>query len=92
MIVEAARGRLDEVRAICRDELPLWPDNWFGDSPEAIAIMQRAKSICPLAAADDRAGIARLLHEWEAATVKNLKIEHLWQPTPFPLELDEPAG
>ncbi|MEZ5850504.1 MAG: hypothetical protein R3D68_07630 [Hyphomicrobiaceae bacterium] len=92
VIVEAARGRLDEVRAICRDELPLWPDNWFGDSPEAIEIMRRAKSICPLAAADDRAGIARLLHEWEAATVRNLKIEHLWQPTPFPLELDEPAG
>jgi hypothetical protein len=91
VIVEAARGRLDEVRAICRDELPQFPDNWFGDNPEAVAIMRRAKSICPLAAADDSAGIARLLHEWEAATVRNLKIEHLWEPTPFPLELDNPA-
>lgn len=92
VIVEAARGRLDEVRAICRDELLQWPDNWFGDTPEAIAIMRRAKSICPLAAADDRAGIAQLLHEWEAVTVKNLKIEHLWEPTPFPLEQDDLEG
>jgi hypothetical protein len=35
----------------------------------------------------DRAGLARLLHSWEAETVKNFKIEHLWEPTPFPLEL-----
>lgn len=91
VIVEAARGRLDEVRAICRDELPLWPDDYFGTRSEQIAVMQRTKSICPLAAADDRDGIARLLHEWEAMTVRNLKIEHLWQPTPFPLELDNPA-
>jgi hypothetical protein len=35
----------------------------------------------------DRAGLARLLHEWEAYTVKNFKIEHLGEPTPFPLKL-----
>jgi len=87
VIVEAARGRLDEVRAICRDELPPYPDNYFGDRPEQVAVMRRMKSICPLAAEDDRAGIAALLHAWEAASVRNLKIEHLWQPSPLPIEL-----
>jgi hypothetical protein len=28
----------------------------------------------------------RLLHEWQAETVKNFKVEHIWEPTPFPLE------
>ena len=40
-----------------------------------------------LLANDDRAGLIRMLHEWEAASVKYLKIEHLWKPSPFPIEL-----
>jgi hypothetical protein len=35
----------------------------------------------------DREFIARTLHEWEAATVKAYKMEHIWESTPFPLEL-----
>ncbi len=73
VVVEAARGRLDEVRAICRDELARWPS-------------KSAEAICARLADNDIAGIAALLHEWEATTVRNLKIEHLWEPTPFPLE------
>lgn len=84
--VEAARGRLDEVRIICREELPCWPDNRFGNRPEEIDIIRLPQMICDLFAADDRAGLAALLHEWEATTVRNLKLEHLWAPTPFPLE------
>jgi hypothetical protein len=45
------------------------------------------RALCAALAANDRAGLAKLLHEWEALTVKNLRIEHLWQPTAFPLEL-----
>jgi hypothetical protein len=44
------------------------------------------RELCAKLAEDDRAGLARLLHEWEAYTVKNFKIEQLWEPTPFPLE------
>lgn len=40
-------------------------------------------------AENDRTGLARVLHEWEAYTVKSFKIEHLWEPTPFPLELPD---
>jgi hypothetical protein len=39
----------------------------------------------PLRAAD-RQAVAALLHAWEAFTVKANKLEHLWEPTPFPLE------
>ena len=46
-----------------------------------------ASQLCARLAEDDRAGLARLLHEWEAYTVKNFKIEHLWESIPFPLEL-----
>ena len=45
------------------------------------------RKFCALLAADDRAGLAKALHEWEALTVKNLKIESLWETTPYPLEM-----
>lgn len=35
---------------------------------------------------EDRAGIAGMLHEWERQNVVKWGIEHLWEPTPFPLE------
>lgn len=34
----------------------------------------------------DRHGVARLLHRWEAESVKWLKLEEFWEPTPFPIE------
>ncbi len=78
VIVEAARGRLDEVRVICRDELSRWS--------EKDEYVRLPKQICERLAEHDTASIIALLHEWEATTVQNLKIEHLWEPTPFPLE------
>ena len=44
------------------------------------------KELCPLIAANDRPGLARLLHAYEAQSVKNLKLEQFWEPTPFPIE------
>lgn len=40
------------------------------------------------AQAADRSGIATLLHKWEQDRVRKIGIEHLWEPTPFPLERD----
>jgi hypothetical protein len=34
----------------------------------------------------NRSAIARLLREREAKSVANLKLEALWEPTPFPIE------
>ena len=42
--------------------------------------------LAPLVAARDRAAIAKVLHGWEAITIKNYKLEKYWVPTPFPLE------
>jgi len=44
--------------------------------------------ICPLIAANDRPALARLLHKYEKESVKRLKLEKLWEPTPFPIELE----
>ncbi len=40
----------------------------------------------PMVHANDKAGIAARLHEWEAYSVKQLKLEKFWQKTPFPIE------
>jgi hypothetical protein len=41
----------------------------------------------PALLAEDRVRITRILHEWEATSVKTYKIEKIWKRTPFPLEL-----
>jgi hypothetical protein len=43
--------------------------------------------LCPFIAANDRYGLAQFLRDCEAYSVKNLKLEKLWEPMPFPLEL-----
>jgi hypothetical protein len=45
------------------------------------------KTLCPLVAAGDRLGLVRLLRDWEASSVEHLKLQKLWEPTPFPIEL-----
>jgi hypothetical protein len=37
----------------------------------------------------DRAALLRNLKERQAFTIKNLKLEKYWEPTPFPLELQD---
>lgn len=37
-------------------------------------------------AEEDPVPIAALFHEWEAMTVKVLKLERFWEPSPFPFE------
>ena len=45
------------------------------------------KTLCPLVAAGDRLGLVQLLRDWEASSVEHLKLQKLWEPTPFPIEL-----
>ena len=45
------------------------------------------KTLCALLEKDDVVGLIRTLHEWEEANVKALKLAHLWEPTPFPVEV-----
>jgi hypothetical protein len=52
-----------------------------------IRLLERGRDL----GADDRAELARLLHEWEGHTVGKLKLDKLWERTPFPIELQAAA-
>jgi len=86
-ILEIALGNLAAARRILHESRVQWsadhPD-WDEESREFYAELRR---MCACLDAGDRQGMAALLHAWEARTVRNLKIEYLWEPTPFPLEL-----
>jgi hypothetical protein len=85
IIVEVALGDLDAARATGETSLALWSQPQL--ETEVGEKYQRLCALHEAVVAGDRPTLARVLHEWEALTVRNLKIEHLWQPTPFPLEL-----
>ena len=87
IIAEVALGDLDAARKTRDEQLVRWSADHPNYDQEDLEELERLRALCARLTADDRAGMASLLHEWEAATVKNLKIEHLWQQTPFPLEL-----
>lgn len=42
--------------------------------------------IWPAVRRHDKAALAKMLHRWEAEAAKRMKLEHIWEPTPFPLE------
>ncbi len=85
VIVDTALGNLDAARAICNAEV--WPADDPAYDEESRENYRGLRKLCARLATADRSGLAQLLHEWETATVKNLKIDHLWESTPFPLEL-----
>lgn len=47
--------------------------------------------LAPLVAAGDRGGVGDVLREMERVTARKMRMEHLWEPTPFPFEADEQA-
>lgn len=49
--------------------------------------IEKLSPLLALLEGGDRAGIGALLREWERRTVKGWKLEHLWESTPFPIEL-----
>ena len=88
IFVDVARGDLDTARSIC--------DYLASDKGKLghLPMMQQeydrvTKELCPLVAANDRTGLARLLHSYEAQSVRNLKLEKFWERTPFPIELSD---
>lgn len=95
VVMNVALGNLDAARNM----VPSVLEKFSVDSPGEIARVKQPyafdrpsyiewfKRLCGLLQQDDRDGMARMLHEWEAATIRNLKLEHLWEPTPFPLEV-----
>ena len=85
LTVDVARGDLAAAKAIC-DYLKTKKGKagYFYAQERYERVMQ---GLCPLVAAKDRVGLAKLLHAYEAQSVKNLKIEKFWERTPFPIEM-----
>jgi len=88
IFVDIARCDLDSARSICeymatdhakRKYLPLKMDEEYN---------RITKELCPLIVKRDRAGLARLLHKYEEGSVRAMKLEKYWEPTPFPIELN----
>ena len=88
MPVDIAMGDFDAARTICRDVISRYTPETFPGDAEDKAHFADLKKLCAMLASDDRKGMAAMLHAFEAETVKNLKLEQLWQPTPFPFELE----
>jgi hypothetical protein len=73
--VFAAQGNFEAALAACSELAASRPT-----SPATTELLPRL-------ADGDRRGVAQLLHGWEAESVKRLKLEKFWEPTPFPIEL-----
>ncbi len=86
IIVDVALGDLDAARATCNQEIEYWRVGHAAQDDDDRAEFARLRELCARLMADDRPSLVQLLHDWETLTVKNLKIEHLWERTPFPLE------
>jgi hypothetical protein len=87
VIVDIALGDLGAAQTICTGPIANHPSNAkFLDEEDRQQFLQ-VKNLCRLLAIGDRKGLARILHDWEIVAVKNIKLEHVWEPTPFPLEL-----
>ena len=89
VVVDIARGDFDAARAICAQfpqEHPAVPPTLYEDHDAILPVLR------PLLAANDRGGLARVLHKWEADSVKACKLDKFWEPTPFPFELQPTAS
>lgn len=53
----------------------------------SLEAQQGLRALHEVLGASDPSAVAALLHEWEAACAKVRKVEHLWEPSPFPFEL-----
>jgi hypothetical protein len=87
IFVDIACGNLDSAQSICEymatdhaksKYLPMKMDEEYN---------RITKELCPLVAKRDRAGLARLLHKYEEGSVRAMKLEKYWEPTPFPIEM-----
>jgi hypothetical protein len=84
-----ALGNLDAARDVFKNNPDAAKYRGFDKYKPGLTsrLIERGRDLGP----DDRAELARLLHEWEAYTVSKLKLEKLWERTPFPIELQAAA-
>jgi hypothetical protein len=84
---DVALGQLEQARAHAEHYLRVYNEANYGfRDEEDLAEFRRFSDFCRRILADDRKTLVALLHEWEANTVRHFKMEHIWEPTPFPIE------
>ncbi len=76
--LELAMGHFETARALANGHR----ESWFNDKE----VSDQTRLLVMLLDAGNYSGIADVLRECEAATAKNFRIEHIWEPTPFPFE------
>lgn len=82
--IDVALGNFEAARTICADLAS-------GKSPWRIPDFEEEcrrilTELCPPLQREDRPALAAVLRRWEAHSVKALKLEMFWEPTPFPIE------
>ena len=83
IVVEAALGRFE----VCDHILDYLDNRRLKPARSDEDELRITRDLAPLIKARDRAGIAAVLHEWEAWSVKAMKLEKHWERTPFPVEM-----
>jgi len=70
------------------------PKNYFYGVPEVATeehrysrMRQERMAYLLMTLRKGKAGVLTLLHDWEAFSVKDMRAEKYWKPTPFPCEL-----
>jgi hypothetical protein len=82
-ILDAGLGRFEAARAACRKLIA----GEQGMAPHLMADRLRLLTeLAPPLFADDKPGVAAVLHRWEEHTIKACGLEKHWQKTPFPFE------
>ena len=83
--LDLALGRFESAENIF-EIFSKHPDYWSKSFFKEGHFNELMEVIRPLVHAQNRPAIAAKLHEWEAYSVKQLKLEKYWQPSPFPIE------
>lgn len=78
MLLAVAEGNFEEARNLWRNDPATFPATAAKSPLFYTALCQ-----------EDRAELARIMHQWEAQTIATFKLEKVWEPTPFPLEVIE---
>lgn len=80
---DIALGKLDAANESCeRVAIEREASDYIAEILDPII-----NDVWPLVRKRDKAALAKMLHRWEADAAKRMKLEHIWEPTPFPLEL-----
>jgi hypothetical protein len=85
-----ARGAFDIARELAQIVEPYDDAYYQANVPGPVVdptLFPPIRKLCQLLAVNDRKGMAEILHEMEEASITKSGLTHLWERTPFPIEL-----